>query len=76
MKFAIDKIEDNIVVLENIETGEIINEEIANLPSDIKEKDILRLENNQYALDILGKEDRIKRIMEKMNKLRQEDNNG
>lgn len=76
MKFAVDKIEDNIIVLENIETGELIEEKLINLPSDIKEKDILRLENGLYVLDVLSKEERIKRIMEKMNKLRQEDNNG
>lgn len=76
MKFVIDKIEDNIVVLENIETGEIINEEKNNLPIDVKEKDVLKLENNIYVLDILTKEERIKRIMEKMNFLRQRDNNG
>lgn len=74
MKFAVDKIEDNIVVLENIVTGEIINEKIDNLPADVKEKDILSLENKQYILDVETKEERMKRIMEKMKMLRQEDN--
>ena len=37
MKYAVDKILDGIVTIENIETGEIKNIGINNFPKDIKE---------------------------------------
>ena len=37
MKYAIDRIEDNIATLENIDNNEIINIDINNLPKNIKE---------------------------------------
>ena len=42
MKYAVDQIVDNIVVLENIETGEIIKEDRNNLPSSIQEGNIFQ----------------------------------
>ena len=36
MKYAVDRIEENIVVLENISSGEIVNEDIKKLPKNIK----------------------------------------
>lgn len=73
MKYAVDKIEENIVTLENIETGElIIIDDINILPIGVKEKDILRYENNEYKKDELSKEERIKIIREKMNLLKNE----
>ena len=70
MRFAIDKIMDDIAVLENIDTGEIKNVDICILPKNIKETDILILENGIYKLDINEKENRINMLKEKMNKLR------
>ena len=37
MRFAIDRINDNIVTLENIETKEMINVDKSLLPKNIKE---------------------------------------
>lgn len=70
MKFAVDRIEDNIIVLENIQTNEIIKLNIKQLPENIKEKDIIRLENNKYILDNKEKEEREKIIREKLNRLK------
>lgn len=70
MKFAVDRIEDDIVVLENIETNEIINLNIKQLPKNIKEKNIIRLENNEYILDNNEQVERENRIREKLNRLK------
>ena len=42
MKYAIDKIEDNIVTLENLETKEIENISMDLLPKNIKEGTIIK----------------------------------
>lgn len=52
MKYAVDRIEENIVVLENISSGEIVNEDIKKLPKNIKEGNILTRENDKYTLDL------------------------
>lgn len=74
MKFAIDRIIDDMVVLENISTGEIENVNISKMPDNIKETDIVLFENDIYKLDINEKENRINLLKEKMNKLRGENN--
>lgn len=48
MKYTVDRIEDNIVVLENRLTQEIININKEYLPSSIHEGSILIYENNEY----------------------------
>ena len=73
MKYAIDRIEDNIVVIENLETREIKELDKENLPKDIKEGSILILENDEYKLDLNEEELRRKRIQERFNRLRRKD---
>ena len=51
MKWAGDRIIDDIVVLENIKTLEIREVNILLLPSSIHEGSILSLENDCYVLD-------------------------
>lgn len=72
MKYAVDRIEGNIIILENIETSEKIE-----LPTiegmDAKEGDILIYENNTYRKDDTIKEERLNTIKEKMNKLRSDE---
>lgn len=70
MKFAVDKIENNIVVLENIHSNDIIEVDVKYLPVSIKENDIIRFEDGKYVLDINEKTERINRIKEKMNSLK------
>lgn len=71
MKFAVDKIETDIVVLEEIENGELRSENVSNLPEGIKEGDILKYENCTYFLDNDEKLKRINRINEKMRMLKE-----
>lgn len=71
MKYVVDRIENNICVIQNLETGEIINIEKTLLPSDVKEKDVLIRNNDEYELDSKEKEDRIELIRKKMEKLRE-----
>ena len=73
MKYAIDRIENNIAVLENIETGEKKEINIIILPNNIKEGNILILENNKYKIDLTEEKLRRKRIEEKFNRLKKKD---
>ena len=72
MKYAVDRIEGNIIVLENIETSEKI--EISTIEGmDAKEGDILIYENNTYRKDDTIKEERLNKKKEKMDKLRSDE---
>lgn len=59
MKYAIDKIEEKIAVLENINNGIKVEVLLNDLPSNIKEGNILVYKNNKYTLD--KKEELIRR---------------
>lgn len=69
MKYAIDKIEDNLVTLENIETNEIetVSKEI--LPENIKEGSIL-IKKVIYEIDSNEEQKRRKRINRLFDKLK------
>lgn len=70
MKYALDRIEENIAILENIETGELIKISIQHLPPNIHEGTILKEKNNTYTIDIQEEEKRRKLIEDKFKKLR------
>ncbi len=70
MKYAVDRIENDIVVLENIENNKIINVELSRMPRKVKEGDILVFKDNCYALDNNEKKIRLNRIREKMQRLK------
>ena len=70
MKYSIDKILDDIATLENVETKQITEVNIKDLPEEIHEGSILVLEDGKYKLDFNEEEIRRKRIEEKFNKLR------
>lgn len=69
MKYSVDRIENEIAILENLETKEIkeINKNL--LPSPIHEGAILTLVDNQYKLDE-EEQNRLTSLKEKFNKLR------
>lgn len=71
MKYVIDRIEDNIVVCENLETKEMIELDKSLLPEKIKDGNILFFENNEYKLDLNEEELRRQRIRERFNRLKQ-----
>lgn len=68
-EFSIDRIEGNIIVLENRKNGEIVNLEKSRLPSNIKEGDILKCINGKYMLDKEKTKDEAERIRKKMDGL-------
>ena len=68
MKYAVDRIENDIAILENIETKE--KKEINIKGTNIKEKDILVLIDGVYVVDIKERENRLKLIREKLEKLK------
>ena len=70
MKYAIDKIENNVALLENIKDGSKKEVDIKMLPLNVKETDILSYNCKVYLVDNNEKEKRIKIIREKMEKLR------
>ena len=73
MKYIIDRIEDNIAILENQETKEMIDIDINELPANIKEGNVLIYENKKYYIDVNLEEERKKNILEKFQKLRKND---
>lgn len=71
MKFAVDRIENNIAILENLKTKEKKEISIQLLPSDIKEGMIIIKNNNKYYIDKDEEIKRRKRINTMFNKLKQ-----
>ena len=65
MKFAVDRIEGEYAILENIETGEKREELLTFLPI-VKEKDILIFEDNLYKKDDAERQRRMEEIREKL----------
>ena len=70
MKFAVDKILDGIVTLENIETGEIVEVCVDFLPHNISEGSILVKEEGYYIVNKQIEEDRKKSLRERMERLK------
>ena len=70
MKYSVDKIENNIVILEDIKTGYIKEENIEVFNFEIREKDILVYDGFVYKKDEDEKINRINMIREKMNRLK------
>lgn len=68
MKFAVDRIEENSAILQNLETKEIINVKLKKIKNKIKDGDILIYENNKYIKSDIEKENRLKELEEKFNK--------
>ena len=70
MKYSIDRIENDIAVLENIDTNEIIEIEISLLPENIKESNIVIYENDKYKLDQETEDSRKKDLLSRFSKLK------
>ena len=49
--FTVEKIEDNIVVLEDRNTNTFFNIEKSMMPNNIKEGDILDIKDNKYIIN-------------------------
>ena len=70
MKYSVDRIENNIIVLENLDTKEIKEINKSKLSFKVKEGDILVFKDNVFIKDDKAKEDRLKMMQEKFNKLK------
>lgn len=68
-EFSIDRLEEEIAVLENRKTGKIIEIERNKLPENSKEGDILKKINGKYSLDAEKTVEESNRIRDKMNDL-------
>ena len=68
MKYTVERIEDNVVVLED-ENGNLLEVSLRLLPENIKSGNILLFENNSYNLINTANEERRKRIKEKYQQL-------
>ncbi len=71
-KYAVDRIEGDFAVLENIKTREIKLVELLLLPV-VKEKDILVYKDNLYMKDDKERRKRLKQISEKLKKLKEKE---
>ena len=70
MKYAVDRVEENIVVCQNLDTNEIIEIDLKILPKRIKDGTILIYEDNKYKIDKKEEEKRKLAILEKFNRLK------
>lgn len=70
MKYAIDRIEENIAVCQNLETKEMIEITIDKLPKNIKDGTVLLFKDNEYKIDSQEEELRRKSIQERFNRLK------
>lgn len=70
MKYVVDRIENNIIILENLKDKSILE-----IPKDkinflVKDGDVLYYDNNKFRLDLETKKKRIELIKEKFNKVK------
>lgn len=68
-RFTIDRFEGDVVVLEDRDTGEMLNVNKKDIPQDAKEGTILKLNKDKYEIDIEEQrivEDRIKNKMKNL----------
>lgn len=70
MKFTVDRIENEIAILENRDTLDIIEVSTCLLPTSIHEGSILEIQNDKYIELIEEEQEKRKKIEERFNKLR------
>ena len=70
MKYTIDRIEENIVILEDRNTKKMIEVSKDILPTTIHEGSILTYKNNRYEIDKTEEEKKRKEIEERWNRLK------
>ncbi len=70
MKYSVDRIEGSIVILQDLNTKEIKEVNKKSIKFRVKDGDILLYKDNKYIKDDKSKEDRIKLIQEKLNRLK------
>lgn len=69
MKYVIDRIEDNIAVLQDLNTKEMLNINIKELPTNIKEGTYL-IKNKIFKIDKKTEDKKRQELRKRFNKLR------
>lgn len=69
MRYVVDRVVDNIVVLENMSNRDIIEVSVTDVPENIKDGNILIKQDNKFILDKETEKERRKNIRDKFNKL-------
>ena len=70
MKYSVDRVEGNIVILQDLDTKELKEVSKKDIKLRIKDGDILLFKDNKYLKDNKLKEDRVKLIQDKLNRLK------
>lgn len=70
MKYAVDRIEDTTVIIENIETKEKEEISITDIVGQVHEGSIIIKQDNIYVCDIEEEEARRKKLREKLERLK------
>lgn len=73
LKYIVERIEEDIASLENIETGEITNYNVSEIPFKIYEGDVLIFDEDVWSQDNEEKENINLRIKNKMENLWEEE---
>ncbi len=69
-KFVVDEIIDNIVVLEDMDTKEIVQEDLNNINLELHEGAILYLEDCKYSLNLDEETRRRESLRERLERLK------
>lgn len=69
-KYSVDRIEENIVVLENIENKEIIEINKSELDFEVVDGNILKLVDGKFVLDKETEVSRKESLRERLNRLK------
>ena len=72
-KYSVDRIEDNVVVLENISTGEIIEINIDSIDFDVVEGNILVCNDGVFSLDKKEEDIRRSSLRDRLERLKRRD---
>ena len=75
MKYVVDRVEDDKVVLQELKTGEMINIDIKELNFKVKDGDVLNYLDDKYELNIEEYEKRKESIALKFNQLKKKKGN-
>ena len=70
MKYAVDKIEDDLVVCEELTTGEKITLNKNEIKGDVQEGTIIIKSDSSYEVNNQEEENRRKLLQEKLNRLK------
>ena len=71
MKYAVDRVEDNIIILQDLNTKEIKEINKKELTFEVNDGDILSYENKKYFKNNNEKEEKLRIIKEKLDKLKE-----